>query len=114
MINGLLILLGCQLIGETLSHYLKLPIPGPVIGMVILLIGLMIRKGPSKELEETSSVFVKYIGFLFVPAGAGISVYLALIAEEWLMLAAATFVSTTLTLIVTGWVYRLFARKADV
>lgn len=113
MINGLLILLGCQLVGEALSHYLTLPIPGPVIGMIILLIALLIRKGPSKELDETATTFVKYIGFLFVPAGAGIAVYLGLIADQWLMLVLATFVSTGLSLILTALVFRLFARKTD-
>ena len=51
MIGSLTLIFFCQLVGEIISRLTKLPIPGPVIGMVILFCGLVLRKTMPSELE---------------------------------------------------------------
>lgn len=111
MINALLVIFGCQFAGEMIVHFSGITIPGSVIGMVILLAGLIIKGGLPDALDKTASEFVKYIGLLFVPAGAGISLYLHLIAEQWLVILVASFTSTVATLILTAYAFKLLEKK---
>jgi len=111
MINALLIIFTCQLLGEGIVHFTGLPIPTSVVGMVILLVGLMVKGSLPDSLDDTASVFVKYLGLLFIPAGAGISIYLSLIAEQWVIILAASFTSTVLTLILTAYAFKWLEKK---
>lgn len=111
MINALLIIFGCQFAGEMIVHFSGIAIPGSVVGMALLLVGLVIKGGLPDTLDKTASEFVKYIGLLFVPAGAGISLYLHLIAEQWLVILVASFTSTVATLILTAYAFKLLEKK---
>ena len=50
MLGALTILLVFQLVGEAISHGLGLPVPGPVIGFILLL-----RRGVPEELRTTAA-----------------------------------------------------------
>jgi len=113
MINALLIILCCQFAGEMIVHFSGIAIPSSVVGMVILLVGLIIKGGLPKNLDQTASEFVKYIGLLFIPAGAGISMYLHLIVEQWLVILVASFTGTVATLILTAYAFKLLENKGE-
>lgn len=102
MIFGLLILLVCQFLGELIVRYLELPFPGPVVGMVLLLIGLMINGGVPQGVRQASDSLLTYLALLFVPAGVGLMVHYQLIAADWLVIMVALILSTAVTLLVTG------------
>ena len=76
MVKGFIVLVGLLLIGNVLSESLSLPVPGSVIGMVILFVGLVLIKHVPDEVGKVSDGLIAHIGLLFVPAGAGISLYL--------------------------------------
>ncbi len=111
MVNALLIILCCQFTGEMIVHFSGVAIPSSVVGMVILLVGLIIKGSVPDDLDKTTSEFIKYIGLLFVPAGAGVSLYLNLIAEQWLVILAASFTATIATLILTAYAFKLLEKK---
>ena len=74
MTAALALLLAFQLAGETLRVALHLPVPGPVIGMALLLVYLIIRpEGPSTELRNTAGGLLQNLSLLFVPAGTGVT-----------------------------------------
>ena len=102
MLSAITQLLIFQLVGEVLARSLNLPVPGPVIGMVFLLIFLQLREGPGKELRSTSQTILQNLSLLFVPAGTGIMVHLQRVADEWLALLLSLLVSTAATLVVTA------------
>lgn len=106
MINALTWLLLYQLTGEILAHVLDLPIPGPVIGMALLLLTLIIRgegaRPLSASLQHTASTLLQHLSLLFVPAGTGVMLYLDLIADEWLPISVALIVSTLSAMAVTA------------
>lgn len=110
MLPSLTILLLCQLAGEVLARLFKLPIPGPVIGMMLLFTGLVIRRGIPENLEKTGTTLLSHLSLLFIPAGVGVTVHLKLLADEWLPIAVALVVSTVVTLAVTGLVMQALAR----
>ena len=110
MISALSALLVFQLIGEVLARSFNLPIPGPVIGMFMLFVALVLRGGPGKELQSTSHDLLQHLSLLFVPAGTGIMVHLHRVSDEWLPLLVSLLVSTLATLVVTALVMKLCQR----
>lgn len=112
MIVGLAVLLLFQLVGESIAILLDLPIPGPVIGMILLFLMLTLRGGVPKGLEHISQGLLKHLSLLFVPAGSGIVAYFGLLAREWIPLAVALLVSTVLTIAVTALTMRALVRAA--
>lgn len=114
MLRAFAILLACQLAGETIARALVLPLPGPVIGLIILVILLFAVE--RSHLVDTSSVdgtalgkvsngLLAVLGVLFVPAGVGVIQNLGLLSEYGAALASTLVVSTVLTLTVTVWVF---------
>ena len=106
MVKTFATLLVFQTMGEGLSYALSLPVPGPVIGMVLLLAYLMLKDDAIGKLAPTSMVLLKHLSLLFVPAGVGIMVHAQRIASEWLPIMFALVVSTIVSIIVTAAVVR--------
>ncbi|HEY0522936.1 MAG TPA: CidA/LrgA family protein [Stellaceae bacterium] len=104
MLPSLFLLLVCQAAGEAAARLLHLPLPGPVIGLALLLACLLLRgrRGVPEPLGETADGLLRHLSLLFVPAGVGITNYLGLIADQALPVAAAVVGSTVLTIWVTG------------
>jgi holin-like protein len=98
MIPAITLLLMFQLIGEVLSNLLAIPVPGPVIGMALLFITLIVRGGASEALKSTSNGLLQNLSLLFIPAGAGILLHLNRLADDWLPITLAVLISTLLTL----------------
>lgn len=110
MIGALSLLLVCQLLGTIVAHAAGWPIPGPVLGLVLLL-GLLIRRGgPPAPLQETAQGLLRNLGLLFVPAGVGVVNELHVLRTDALAIAVAVPVSTLLALGVTGGLMQLFMR----
>lgn len=107
MLSALTQLLIFQLIGEVLARGLNLPVPGPVIGMLLLFFTLVIRGRISQELQGTSQTLLQHLSLLFVPAGTGVMLHLHRVADEWLPLLLSVLLSTLATLVVTALVMKL-------
>lgn len=106
MLNTLATLLVFQTIGEGLSYALALPIPGPVIGMVLLFLYLVVKPDSLQTLAPTALELVKHLALLFVPAGVGIMVHGQRISDEWLPITVALVASTIVSIAVTAAVVR--------
>ena len=116
LINGITLLLIYQLAGEVSVRLLGLPVPGPVMGMVMLFITLMIRGQMAKAVEPASTALLGHLSLLFVPAGVGLIVHFNRLGNEWLPISVTLLLSTIITMAVTAlvmqWVTRLTARQA--
>lgn len=119
MLGAITLLLACQLAGEAITMAADLPVPGPVVGMAVLFIGLLIRRrlraggdAPDipENLERTATGLLSHLSLLFVPAGVGVMLYLPLIAEEWLAISVALVASTILTIALTALVMARLVR----
>jgi len=109
MIEGLLILLGFQAAGELLS-WLVLPIiPGPVLGLVLLLVFLRLRKTVPTPVDTVGSGILQHLGLLFVPASVGVVLFVPQLRTHGLALLLALVVSVLATVAVTGLVLRWFS-----
>lgn len=106
MINTFATLLIFQTLGESLTYAFSLPVPGPVIGMVLLFCYLLVKRDAARKLAPTTLEFLKHLSLLFVPAGVGIMAHAQRVAAEWLPIAAALVISTVVSLVVTAVVLR--------
>jgi holin-like protein len=119
MPTALLILVGCELLGEFIRALCHLPIPGPVIGMFILAAALGVRikliKSPKTPapLKPAAETLIGNMGLLFVPAGVGIIAQFVLIRREWIPISVALIGSTILSLIVTGLIMHRLMRHSN-
>lgn len=114
MIAALTILLSCQLAGEVFVRLIAVPIPGPVMGLVVLLIGMAVRGSIPQALRDTANGLLSHLSLLFVPAGVGVILHFERIGTEWLALLAALLVSTWATIAVTALVFTAVARAVGV
>lgn len=112
MLQTFAILLTFQSIGELLTYSLHLPVPGPVIGMVLLVTYLLVDKGRVLEIMQgTVSELLRHLTILFVPAGVGVMTQLNRIGQEWLPIVVATVVSTWLSIAAGALVTRALMRR---
>ena len=114
MLAALTQLLIFQLIGEVIARGFDLPVPGPVIGMLLLFFSLFLRGGPDHELQTTSQNLLQHLSLLFVPAGTGIMVHMHRIADEWPALLVSLLLSTLAALVVTALVMKLCMPAAKI
>ncbi|MGB7286925.1 MAG: CidA/LrgA family protein [Salaquimonas sp.] len=126
LLNYLTLIFGCQLAGEFFAKTTGLPLPGPVFGMVLLIIFLFSRKlifksnensdvsGVPLELAKVGDVLLGNLSLLFVPAGVGVMVHFALLKEDWIALSAAILGSTILTIAVTASLMVFLSRRKSI
>lgn len=111
MLAGIIALLACQLVGELAVRLTGAPVPGPVIGMLLYLVVLQLRK-PSRDhpLVQGPDLLLRHLHLLFVPAGVGIVVYLAEIQDFALPIAVGLLGSWLIGIVVTGLVVKVLLR----
>jgi putative effector of murein hydrolase LrgA (UPF0299 family) len=110
VIGALTLLLLCQLAGELLARLSALPVPGPVLGLVLLFALGLVRGAVPEALRETAQTILRHLSLLFVPAGVGVMVHAARIESEWLAIVVALLASAVLTIAVTALVFHWVAR----
>ncbi|MEZ5870952.1 MAG: CidA/LrgA family protein [Nitratireductor sp.] len=114
MLSWFTVILCCQLAGEVAVGVLALPVPGPVIGMVLLFVFMALKGGIPTGLANTGGALLSNLSLLFVPAGVGIMAHAALLSQDWPALSVALVASTVLTIAVTAmvmvWIKRLTVR----
>lgn len=115
VIQSIFILLLFQLAGELLSGLTHIPVPGPVIGMMLLAAFYILRRRePAPALQHAADGLLNWLGLLFVPAGVGIVANLALLRSAWLPISVALIGSTFITLVTTAWIMHRFGNRASI
>ena len=117
MLLSIALFLALQLLGEAISYALGLPIPGPVLGMLFLLIALFVNDTLIEKVRLTASVLLAHLALLFVPAGVGIIRHIERIQSEWIAIAMILIAGTAITMIVTAltvqWTAKLLGVSDD-
>ena len=109
-LSGLTWLLVFQLVGEVAVRLLDWPVPGPVLGMLLLFVLLLVVRRVPEPLDTASTSLLAHLSLLFVPAGVGIMVHADRLLAEWLPIVAVLLVTTLLTMVFTAGVMLLATR----
>jgi holin-like protein len=116
MLSGLTILLVFQLIGEVIAYFTGGLVPGPVIGMALAFLTLMLTHDNARAESfrnvtiGAATILIANLGVLFVPAGVGVGQHLDILISDGVGLAVTILVSTALTLICTVWAFLMAKR----
>lgn len=111
MIPGLVQILLWQGLGELVSHFVLPIIPGPVLGLIFLLVFLIIKGNVNTSLALVSDAFSQHLGVLFVPAAVGVILFLPRLKANAFAISAALLISVVLTIAVTAVLLRWLAKK---
>jgi putative effector of murein hydrolase LrgA (UPF0299 family) len=106
----LTLVFACQLAGELIVATLMWPLPGPVVGMAILFVGLVVNGAVPDDLAAVSAGLLDNLSLLFIPAGVGVMLHAPLLARDGVAIGLALVVSTVLTIAVTALVMARMAR----
>ena len=110
MIASLSLILLCQLAGEIIVRAFAWPMPGPVLGMLLLFLLLLLRDratffavGPLQggDAENAAKGLLAHLSLMFIPAGVGVVQRLDLLAEHGAAIAAVLAISVVVTLLAT-------------
>src|SRR5215471_16229406 len=110
-LSTIFLLIVLQLIGESIVQVSGLPVPGAIIGLILLYVILAFKGGVSDEMSRTSGFLLQNLGVLFVPAGVGVIAYLPMIAAQWWIILLVLLVSVCATVAVTGLVATKLSRR---
>ena len=120
MLLGIFIILLFQLTGELIQKAYSLNLPGPVIGMLLLLITLLILKKNiffkntiEKDLLNISNSLITYLPLLFVPVGVGVIMHLSYLKDNLFIVMVIIFISTLSTIGLTAFIINKLSKKNE-
>lgn len=107
LLRGLTWLVLFQLVGTWLNHLFLPILPGPIIGLVLLLIFLVARGEVDEPLSLAASSLLRYLPLLLVPPAVGVMVYAADIAADFWAIVGSLVLSLLLSLAFVGWLMQV-------
>ena len=98
MLSAIALILAFQVVGEVISRSAGIPVPGPVIGMILMLLAFFVKDDLIGRIRPTGGVLLSNLSLLFVPAGVGVMRYGDLFLRE-----AVLVISTLIAMLVTAY-----------
>ena len=111
MIYGLTALIALQFLGELLAQWFLLPLPGPLVGMLLLFAGLLVLGRVPEALTRTAGTLLQHMMLMFIPAVVGVMVHFDRVGREWQPFLIASVVGAAVTLVVTALTLRWMLRR---
>ena len=121
MLHTIFVILLLQLVGEILQKYFGLAVPGPVLGLIMLL-GLLLGSQRMtigwipefrQRMVHSAETLLSYLSLLFVPIGVGVIMHLQLLEGQLIAVLGVIVIGTIMTLIVTALIFRLLRQGND-
>ena len=120
MLNSIFTIFLFQLVGEFIQKFLEISIPGPVIGLILLLTVLLIKNkyfnastNFQNDLIRSCESLLNYLPLLFIPVGVGVVMHLTLLEENLISVITIIILGTLLTLGITGFIMERLLKEDD-
>ncbi len=113
MVFWIAVVLGCQLAGELTATLTGLPVPGPVLGMVLLFGYLVFRGELPQSLDSLAGALLRHLYLYFVPAAVGVTAHFALVRSQLVSIVIAVVVSSAIALAVAGLLVQALSRNTE-
>ena len=121
MLRAIFVIFFFQLLGEALKKFFEMRIPGPVIGLILLLIALIFLKRfktaavnkLKNDVLNTSNYILSYLSLLFVPIGVGVVMHLSYLENNLFKVLLIVFISTILTIGLTAFLMEKINKRIN-
>ena len=120
MLNSIFTIFLFQLVGEFIQKFFEISIPGPVIGLILLLTVLLLKNKYSNAptnlenaLMRSCQSLLNYLPLLFIPVGVGVVMHLSLLEENLISVISIIILGTLLTLALTGFIMEKLLKEND-
>ena len=110
ILRQMALLLLIVFIGDVLNKVFKIPIPGNILGMIILLLALLSGIIKLHQIEEISKFLMDHLSLLFIPAGVGLIAVTGILKDSWYFLLLIAIITTILVMAVTALVVQFLRR----
>ena len=107
MLSGLLLLLVFLVTGEFLNQYFDIPIPGSILGMLLMLAALLVIQHTPKNVKEITDRLTPLLPLFIIPVSAGLITQKPLLQEHGLILLGILTVSLIPGIIITAWIIQI-------
>ena len=111
LVLAFLALVACNEAGGFIAAALRLPVPGTVIGLLILLGALLVLRRVPEGLRDMAVLLLTHLNLFYVPAGVGVLAYVGLIRQDlWpiiVVMFASTFLATIAAALTFHWTAKL-------
>lgn len=111
LLRGLSWLVVFQLVGTVLNVLFFPVLPGPIIGLVLLFVYLILRGGVSEPLNEAASSLLRYLPLLLVPPAVGVIAHLADIQADLWAIIGAIVISLLVSMVFVGWLMQVLINR---
>ncbi len=121
MLRAIFIIFFFQLLGEAIKKFFEMRIPGPVLGLILLLIFLIFLKrfktaaitNLKEDVINTSNYILNYLSLLFVPIGVGVVMHLSYLENNLFKVLIIVFISTILTIGLTAFLMEKINKRIN-
>jgi holin-like protein len=121
MLRAIFIIFFFQLLGEAIKKFFEMRIPGPVLGLILLLIILIFLKrfktaaitNLKDDVINTSNYILNYLSLLFVPIGVGVVIHLSYLENNLFKVLIIVFISTILTIGLTAFLMEKINKRIN-
>ena len=108
----LALILGICYVGDLIHDITGIPVPGNILGMLILLLLLCLKIVKLEQIREVSDFFLKRLAFFFLPPAIGLMLVGDDVKSRWPLLLLLCIVITIVTMAATGWTVQLLCKKS--
>ncbi len=108
----LALILGICYVGDLIHDFTGIPIPGNILGMLILLLLLSLKIVKLEQIREISDFFLKRLAFFFLPPAIGLMLVGDDVKSQWPILLFLCIAITIVTMAATGWTVQLLCKKS--
>ena len=113
LFREVIIVFGISYLGELLSKWLSLPLPGSLCGMLILFILLCLGIVKISMIQTISDFLLSHLAFFFIPAGVSLLAYFDLIQDSWFWIILTCLLTTFITMGVCGWIMNVLLMRKE-
>ncbi len=110
---GIVLLISLNLIGNWLSPFIPFPLPGSVIGLILISTLLVLGWVPLKWVDDAAKFLLSFMSLFYVPYGIGIiSIDDTTLAFGWKILLVVS-ITTVMVLLITGKLFTYIKSKSS-
>lgn len=103
----LAIIFAITLAGTIISHYLPIPIPGSVVGLIILFVLLLTRVLKKEAIADTATFLIRNFSLFFIPSSIILISVFPDIMQELTLFLVVSLVSSILTFLSATYTVKL-------